>query len=94
MAAKAKLELVFAPELLKHVLGIFRDIGGNLNFTQVLFLIESVNSSTIYSRLCEKLVLNLFAGCESWFVVSHAGLGDFPRAIRSLRRVKCSFLES
>lgn len=94
MAAKAKLELVFTPELLKRVLGIFRDIAGNLNFTQVLFLIEIVNSSTVYSYLCDKLVLNLFAGCESWFVISHAVLGDFPSAIMNLRRVKHCFLES
>ena len=35
-----------APELLKYVLEVFRDIGGNLNFIQVLFLLETVSSGT------------------------------------------------
>lgn len=45
VAARAKLKLVLL--LLKCVLEIFRVIGGNLDFIQVLFLIESVSSSTI-----------------------------------------------
>lgn len=40
---QGKTQTGFAPELLKYVLDIFRDIGANLNFIQVLFLIESVN---------------------------------------------------
>lgn len=32
----AKLKLGFTPELLKHVLEIFRAMGGNLNFIQML----------------------------------------------------------
>lgn len=35
-----------APELLKYVLEVFRGIGGNLNFIQVLFLLETMRSST------------------------------------------------
>lgn len=38
--------ILSVPDLLKYILEVFRDIGGNLNFIQVLFLLETVSSST------------------------------------------------
>lgn len=90
---KGRTQTGFTPELLQCVLEIFRDIGGNLNFVQVLFIIEPVSSSTMDSCLCEKVLLNLLAGSESWFVPSPAVLGEFPGGISNLRRVEHSFLQ-
>lgn len=48
--------------LLKFALEAFRNTGGNQLVVQVLFLLETVSSSTA-NPVYEKLILSLFVGC-------------------------------